>query len=415
MSAPQQSFAKSAMLKAWRWTRSLTGNAPRRLVVNPTSDSGSLGDQAMADAVCRYCSEQLRMEIITTGRPDRAIGVRAPALFADFNKRRALRNIPVLFRMLRASHMVYLGADVLDGTYSGDCRRLARIDAASRAGLSCAVLGFSFSDVPAPAAIARIKSLPAMPMHVRDAVSLRRFEAATGRPGVLVADLAFLLKPEATSANILAAIDWIAARRATGGTVLGVNAGGPGLWKGATVTLPALEQTLRTWLDTDAARSIVFVPHDFRAGKVGDIEAIDALAEALAAFGPDRIHVLRGPFDAWEVKALAGQIDFALTARMHFAIACLGMGVPPLCMAYQGKFEGLMQHFELTGTLIEPDRSLLEQLDLFQGRLPELRAQIAARLPEVRRRSEANFTWIGLAKGSLHSTGTKAPVPLNPE
>jgi polysaccharide pyruvyl transferase WcaK-like protein len=80
------------------------------------------------------------------------------------------------------------------------------------------------------------------------------------------------------------------------------------------------------------------------------------LQEMLTPDFADRIHSMPVTLDSWEIKALSGQVDLVLTGRMHLAIAALGMGTPAFCTVYQGKFEGLMQMFELEGMTITPSR-----------------------------------------------------------
>ena len=72
---------------------------------------------------------------------------------------------------------------------------------------------------------------------------------------------------------------------------------------------------------------------------------------AFTATFPDRVEMLRPPLNAWELKHLAGMVDLVLTGRMHLAIAALGMGTPPLCVAYMDKFEGLFHLFNIASRL----------------------------------------------------------------
>ena len=54
------------------------------------------------------------------------------------------------------------------------------------------------------------------------------------------------------------------------------------------------------------------------------------------------------------MKGLVGLVDFAVTGRMHLAIAALGMEVPVVALAYQGKFDGMMQRFDLGQMVFDP-------------------------------------------------------------
>ncbi len=98
----------------------------------------------------------------------------------------------------------------------------------------------------------------------------------------------------------------------------------------------------------------------------------------------------------WELKAIAGEVNLILTGRMHLAIAALGQGVPPLCVVYQGKFEGLMAHFELDGLMLDPQdvirhNVLSDHLEKTTARAADLGAYIRTRLPTIRNLALDNF------------------------
>jgi polysaccharide pyruvyl transferase WcaK-like protein len=117
---------------------------------------------------------------------------------------------------------------------------------------------------------------------------------------------------------------------------------------------------------------------------------------ALTATFPDRVEMLRPPLNAWELKHLAGMVDLVLTGRMHLAIAALGMGTPPLCVAYMNKFEGLFQLFDIDGLEVEPalvsecDEILAKMAEVVGG-LEELEGKIKSKLPEIMDLSAKNF------------------------
>ena len=73
---------------------------------------------------------------------------------------------------------------------------------------------------------------------------------------------------------------------------------------------------------------------------------------------------------------------------MHLAIAALGMEVPVMAATYQGKFEGLFQHFGINGEfLLSPQEFLSDVVEdkfsYFLTQIPKLKAQISATLPKV--------------------------------
>ena len=269
-----------------------------------------------------------------------------------------------------------------------------------RAGLRGACLGFSISAKPGEAAKQRIVNLPPVPMHVRDRISLERFDKMTGRKGTLVADTAFQLRPEVTTPVMKEAIDWAREQRAQGRKVLVVNLGGWTLERMTGDGVAAVNTCLERWLSESPDRSVLLLPHDFKAPPVGDVEPLRRLNSMLAPQFPDRVRFVEPPFNTWDVKALSGEIDFSMTGRMHFSIACLGMGTPTIGIVYQGKFEGLMDLFGLENMLITPDQAsdpevLLARLNAVEARLPDLRERIAGKLPEVKELSWKNFSWLG--------------------
>ena len=82
---------------------------------------------------------------------------------------------------------------------------------------------------------------------------------------------------------------------------------------------------------------------------------------------------------------------------MHLTIAALGMGTPAATLAYQGKTEGLFQHFPGLGDWsIDPRQALIPgtlatSVARLLEREAELRGIIAAALPTVRDLASRNL------------------------
>ncbi len=374
---------------------------PKKIVILPPSSGGSLGDQAMLDATAASVSRFGPVVLVAMPGPN--TNLRTKLTYASLNGGSKLDKLRAVKEILSAGTIVFMGADVIDGAYGGDCRRLGAFDLFVRAGLRGAVMGFSMSAKPGERARQRIESLPQMRMHVRDRVSLARYEKLTGRGGLLVADTAFQLRPEVTTPVMAGAIDWAKTQRAAGRKVLVVNLGGWTLERMKGDGVAAVNSCLERWLTQSPDRAVLLMPHDFKAPPVGDIEPLRRLDAMLTPQFPDRVRFVEPPFNTWDVKALSGEIDFSMTGRMHFSIACLGMGTPSIGIVYQGKFEGLMDHFGLENMLISPDEAsdpdiLFNRLNDVEARLPELRTQIAAKLPGVMELSWRNFAWLGEAR-----------------
>ncbi len=386
------------LLPALRLIRRFGPVDAKRIVIIPASGHGSLGDQAMLDSAGQTLHNMgYRLSVIARGED--WIPIRFPAERIDVETKSFAGRFNALRRIVTAGAIVFNGADVIDGVYGGDCRRLELLDLAARSGVPASALGFSFSPTPGAKAVARLRNLPPMPMHSRDAISAERFSAAIGRPARVVADLAFLLQPEASTAAAQRAIAWVHKQKTLNRQVMALNLSGHTLSKTQGDALEQVAVAMRQWLSADPDRAVLLMPHDFRPAPTGDIAPLLALHEALKAGFAERINLPEVPFEAWDAKSIIAATDFALTGRMHLAIAGLGGGIPTLCIAYQGKFEGLMQHFELDDMLVSPDvmtdpAQLLQRLDTFAARLPELRQKIAAKLPSVLSKSRQNFAWL---------------------
>jgi polysaccharide pyruvyl transferase WcaK-like protein len=158
----------------------------------------------------------------------------------------------------------------------------------------------------------------------------------------------------------------------------------------------AYAEVLIRWLRGDAKRALVLLPHDLRPAPVGDVAPLEEVNKRLRAFGESRVHLLKEPFDAWDVKAIASRLDLAISGRMHLAIAAMGACVPTICVVYQGKFEGLMRLFELQGLTLSPEQFLNVKntyallTAVTQGR-SQLKAQIASKLERVNALAKQNF------------------------
>lgn len=350
----------------------------------PPTASGSLGDQAMVDAVAG--------QLVRMGR-------RAVIGLHDFETRtpahgwRGTGKLPVLANLagmsLRARHVGMIGADILDGVYNVHIvfKRFKILRVLHRLGVQTRVFGSSWSETPAEPVIAFLRQATWLQLLARDPISQARMEAALDRPVALVADLAFLLKPEIRAPAAQAAMQWIAARRTEGATVLGVNLSGLTLRGAPDQGIRAFSDLIAQWLDADPRRAVVVMPHDIRPGMVGDLLVLDRWQQSLQGRFADRIHRLPPTLQAWEMKALAGAVDLVLAGRMHLAIAAMGMGKPALCIVYQGKFEGLMAHFGVDGLTTTLEDVLAgrggAQLDNVTTRRVELAARLKARLPAV--------------------------------
>jgi polysaccharide pyruvyl transferase WcaK-like protein len=400
--------AKQALLRRLmesRVQRAGSREAPRpgSLLLLATSNEGSLGDEAILTTVID--------EYISRGTQEVTLVAYAPwpqwTRFGTMRSGTAIRyeSLYHIRDMLRFAHylsehehFVLPGADVIDGAYAKE-RSLLRITCAriaAQAGCRSSILGFSFREKPQLWAVEELLRLPAeVRLTARDPVSCERAARILGRDVVLTADPAFLLRPESVSRESKSAEAWMASQRRMSRHLVGLNANSAGTEAPVDAVVAAYKQLIEGFGRDRHDAAFVFVPHDYR-GRNND----DALAaRVVAALDPvtaERCYVAKG-INAAEVKHLCGQLDLTVTGRMHVAIASMGQGTPSACLAYQGKFEGLMMHFGLDDLIMQPSDAWRDgglasfALDAFNRR-NTVRKRIASHLDNVMALARSNFS-----------------------
>jgi polysaccharide pyruvyl transferase WcaK-like protein len=146
--------------------------------------------------------------------------------------------------------------------------------------------------------------------------------------------------------------------------------------------------------------ALVLLPHDVRGDINDDVlnQRFMDLWRSKPTFSDIQIINAGIPISAREAKAVVGMVDLVLTGRMHLAIAALGMTTPIACMTYQDKFEGLFEHFELSGASIEgqeiwQEQKLYELLSRSLANRLESKAVIERGLPRVLSLARKNIEW----------------------
>jgi polysaccharide pyruvyl transferase WcaK-like protein len=302
-------------------------------------------------------------------------------------------------------HFYCIGADVMDGYYNEEdsLQRLKFTVLATEMGVEADVLGFSFNDQPQSKIVEALRNLPPkIRLCARDPVSYRRLVERLNRPVELVADLAFLLDAVEDSEIVRNVSKWIGQQQAEERIVVGINANYKLIEQ---LEIPEIERLVKIYVATlselysqGLSLSFVLIPHDFRniEGKNSDVVLANAIWEELS---PEiQAHCLKvpTPCSAAEIKGIAGKLDLVLSGRMHLAIASLGQGTPAACITYQGKFEGLFEHFSLEGMTIEPEQAL-QPGNLVPFLIPliekrdDLRNHVRAQLPQVEKLAQSNF------------------------
>lgn len=401
--ARRRRFARQ--LAQWRLLQRLAQAVPaprdgRRVLIlasDPQALVGSKGDEAMVRALIAALharAEPPEIGLFCSAETDPALAhalgcVAVPGWNFPFSLRRSW----AAMRAYAPSELLLIGADALDGHYAPQVSAslLMLADLAARGGLPSRVSGFSFNAAPDPALAEVFDGLsPALQLNVRDAVSLARLRAFSRVPARLVADVAFLLRPEPGPA--LAGLrDWVGTQRERARCVLALNLHPMLLHRAAQARQAALLDSVAAALRPilrEQPLAVVLVSHDQRSVD-GDARCLQGLAARLLPEFADRLYLLDERCGAAEVKAAMALVDAVLTGRMHLAVAALGQGVPVAVLAYQGKFEGLLQWFELPPALcVAPEhlldpQHLAQALGLLLAQRDALAAQVQARLPAV--------------------------------
>ena len=371
------------------------------VLILPPADAGSLGDQAMMEATISHLKVEGVEEITSIAYKS---AEDCSSFYGGIESVACTERYEFAKLASKYTDFFCLGADVMDGHYSegGSLLRLRLTSIASKVGLNASILGFSFNENPKASIVKALSSLShEIGLYARDPISRDRLARVLNRPVDLVADLAFLLKPDNSSERMSSAVEWIINEKNKDRSVIGINANHVLLndAKGKDIhDLCKIYIDVVTKFSEDNDYSFVLIPHDFRSkNDVGDIQFAELILDGLPHHIKKHSMTIPVPCTASEIKFMCGKLDLVLTGRMHLAIAALGQCTPTACITYQGKFEGLFKHFEIDDMAITPEEALqpskfLQFLNAAMSKRSEVRDQISKKLPEVHKKSMLNFS-----------------------
>lgn len=396
-------------LKEWFRQRNRLAKQPRqaskksKLLVFPSDPDtlvGSKGDEAMLlGYLGKIAAPNSDFEVIALCRSQKAheearrLGLQSRS---TWDSGWAIRNFAKTLNDVRPDYVAIMGADIMDGYYNPcvSAERYAFADLSSRANIPTTILGFSFSSHPVTELQPIIQNVnQSVKFPLRDPVSLDRWQAFSGRPGELVADVAFLLKQEDSIPGTTELDGWVSSQRNARRTVLGFN-----------VHQLLFQNNFHDSIFTQLAQSLdkgidrgiswLLLPHDVRT-KHSDLECLRKLQQQLA---PSGCHfLLERELGAAQIKSVAGKLDGLISGRMHLAIAALGMATPIAAFGYLGKFEGLFQHFAIDPRHLGNLTQLLDQRALtpflleFSDNLSANRDCVRTRLPTITNLASKNL------------------------
>lgn len=393
------------------------------VILVPPAAPGSLGDQAMMEgllnALTHVPPSRCRIGVRSPGEDWRLPGNKLGCIDLGSILRPAASGwdfARLAVETLSCRHAYVLGADVLDGNY-GESSSISTIGLGhfwASIGVPVTICGFSFNESPSPECAAALAALPrSVVLCARDPLSHQRLLHRLGRDVRLTADLAFLVEPRTESEATQALERWIRYHRSAGSLCLGVNLNclfARRLGFDQDCLIRSYLAAFRRLASCCGSLCILGIPHDSR-GAGGDWKLLDLFARRVHEERLADIRVLHQDVAPAEVKHLCTFLDMVLTGRMHVAIASLGSGTPVGCITYQGKFEGLMQHFGLSECTLPPAdafrrQRLPEFLFSLVNRRRTLHARVASGLPHVLQLARANVATS--ARDTLHRSQARA-------
>tara|TARA_B100000378_G_scaffold278674_1_gene282836 strand:+ start:16514 stop:17746 length:1233 start_codon:yes stop_codon:yes gene_type:complete len=376
-----------------------------KAIILTNTSPGSVGDEAMVQATVQQLTKrELSVDLMVINNEEdwsHIDGFSKKVALSRFNT----EDLSYIHTLSTYDEFYLVGADVLDGFYDELTTQwlLWLCYIASKVCKKTSILGFSFNQNPTKGSLYAFANFvpKSVKINIRDTYSLSRFKSKLNNPATLVADVALLLEARSDLGHSEACIAWISAQKKENKTVIGLNISGhifedkdPQSRK---KKVSEYARTIYSVLEKTPSLAYVFIPHDTRPS-VGDYELVHDLYTAVGKLGDQsRTYFLEPPLYAAGIKAICVHLNSVIVARMHLAIAALGSGTPVFSITYQGKFEGLYNHFGLSNLTSEPSKifigaNLNNATQQLINNETSLRSLIKKKLPYVRNLSLKNFT-----------------------
>jgi polysaccharide pyruvyl transferase WcaK-like protein len=385
-------------------------NSNGNILLIPPTDKGSLGDEAMLVSVISNLQKRFPKKDIFVASSGKSwserlskydICISEVKAWSDFTLPDTLFSILFIIKKHHISSFYLLGADVMDGYYS-IARSTMRLRLLKLAELFCRdvrLLGFSFNENPHPKAVQLFRLISGkVKILARDPVSLRRL-IANNIQSELVADLAFALEPKVHKnsyyiENIERKIFEVKSnnKKVCFFNVNAIHSKEYG---------EQFTQGVKNFIEKIILHDnifVVFVSHDERVfdGYTDIGEANKIVREIGYKVDANSTVVASECLDAAELKYLVKHADFTITGRMHFAISSLSQGKPTVMFDYQGKQEGLANHFNIgkSDIIISPALSTEEMVlrfDRFLQNITAIKNKIEENLINVQALSLKNI------------------------
>lgn len=325
------------------------------LICAPPSGAKNKGDEALLLSLLQEIKDKKNVYILQTGFAplDFLKGysdLKSIAKFKQvFNTCYCLWDRILLCRFLmNKRHLIIIGADLLDAGYGGE-RSFATLwvgAIARKMGLMVTVNSFSMKtepDAKLKKALSEV-SEDGSRFWCRDPKSRDRLVAAGFTRTHLTADLAFLLEP---SQHIVQDFrDHIESVKKSCSKLVGININpiSLNLYPHGPEKFRELLCLAMTQLYKSKGYHFLLLP----SHSPDDTDFMLPLLEDLIKIDPSIAKMITPVPSAKQVKRILGECEHVFTGRLHIAILTLGTGRPVTCFPYQGKFEGQLEHFNLS-------------------------------------------------------------------
>ena len=110
----------------------------------------------------------------------------------------------------------------------------------------------------------------------------------------------------------------------------------------------------------------------------------------------DRVRYLNEPLNHRQMKSLIGQCDLFIGARMHACIGAVSQCIPSVCLAYSGKFAGVMQPLGAGARVVDLRTAGTAEIlrvttEVFEQR-SKLQEELHSAAAKILRQSDRQFT-----------------------
>lgn len=211
---------------------------------------------------------------------------------------------------------------------------------------------------------------------VRDPISRRYLEQLQLANVQETGDLGFLLRPAASTQNVVQETSQIRIGIAPSGLLMQKFSSSQ---NGAKSSIDAMAEVFNR-LATQFEVHYVLIPHvQSPRGQIDDAAVCQQLAQLLDA----PVTQVAPDLTPAEVKTQVGGLDLLIAYRMHAALAGLDSGIPTIAISYSHKTDGLYERLGLSHWVVQNNENLLSSLEHKVCELIDSRQEVVAHLQRV--------------------------------